>query len=410
MSFNWPDLIVTFGILQGIICAILLARHKPVEISRKLLICMLLVFSVLSLKVEIRSLLWDHVAVRYLPIGMNLLIQPLLYLYVCSLTKPDFRLRPLSWLHFLPSFLFLAHAVVVYISVLPIDLLAAKDVKAEEWHYRTVKDFQDYLSVISTCVYGYLSLRNVNRYRKWLNQNISDTSYLNLKWIKNMLIVTGFLVLGLCLNIVLDYTPHAGRPFFHWQLFYIYLSIGIYYISIKGYLTNRQLVSPVQEKLFFQQRADDQGGLEQAYPKHDGAVQNRLVLNTLAITAKYSDKELAAARIAIMEVIIIEQIFLDSELTLEKLASAIGLSPELVSAAINHKIGKSFRTLINDFRVEEVKLKLLDVKNAHLSILEIALECGFNSEASFHQIFKSTTGQSPKEYADRIKANNGSEL
>ncbi len=37
-----------------------------------------------------------------------------------------------------------------------------------------------------------------------------------------------------------------------------------------------------------------------------------------------------------------------------------------------------------------MKLKLIDIDFSHLSILGIALECGFNSEASFYRISKKT--------------------
>lgn len=74
------------------------------------------------------------------------------------------------------------------------------------------------------------------------------------------------------------------------------------------------------------------------------------------------------------------------------------LSTNVVSYTISQSFGKSFRDLINEHRMEEVKQKLGDPALSHLSILGIALDSGFNSEASFYRIFKKHTNQSPKAY------------
>jgi methylphosphotriester-DNA--protein-cysteine methyltransferase len=49
----------------------------------------------------------------------------------------------------------------------------------------------------------------------------------------------------------------------------------------------------------------------------------------------------------------------------------------------------SFRNLINNYRVEEVKKRLGDPPS-HLSVLGMALDCGFNSKASFYRIITMT--------------------
>ncbi|NVJ61116.1 MAG: AraC family transcriptional regulator [Gammaproteobacteria bacterium] len=41
---------------------------------------------------------------------------------------------------------------------------------------------------------------------------------------------------------------------------------------------------------------------------------------------------------------------------------------------------------------------LIANQDQNISILSQALECGFNSEASFYRIFKKHTGQSPTQY------------
>lgn len=373
MSFNWFDLIVTFGILQGVVCSILLSRKKPLTMSNKLLISVLLVFSMLSFKIQLHTLgLWDTYIFRYFPLGIDLLIQPVLFLYVSSLTKPNFKLKRRIWLHFIPPLIFLIHAVWIYIILMPHYSNAAKDMVAEKWSYNAIKNFEDYLSIVSGVVYGYFIARRVSRYRQWIEENISDSNYDTLKWIKDVLWITCILGIGLIVNVLLNNMLDAGIPFFYWQLFYIYLAGVIYYIGMKGYFSANPVLSANHQHLT------------------EPAEVNQ--------NPKYNTDELQNARILITNSLLSERLFLDSELTLQKLAGKVQLSPALVSAAINKELGKSFRALVNDLRVDEVKLKLIDKNLSHLSILGIALECGFNSEASFYRIFKSTTGLSPKEY------------
>ncbi|MDB5088972.1 MAG: AraC family transcriptional regulator [Mucilaginibacter sp.] len=132
--------------------------------------------------------------------------------------------------------------------------------------------------------------------------------------------------------------------------------------------------------------------------------QRDLTIKGPVNSSKYSINDRASAKLAVLTALEKDKLFLNSELTLALLASFINLSPALVSETINKELGKPFRTLINDFRVNEVKHKLLDRNYNHLSISGIALECGFNSEASFYRIFKAATGFSPKTYLNEAKS------
>ncbi|MBD1363461.1 helix-turn-helix transcriptional regulator [Mucilaginibacter sp. ZT4R22] len=379
MSFNWFDVIVLFGILQGVVSAALLLCIKSSNAATRLLAAMLFVFSVLSFKIVLHTLgLWDSPLLRYFPLAIDLLIQPLLYLYVVALILPKFKLRGRQLLHLLPPALLMLHAIVVYIAVLPVSGLSAKDAIAGQLYFNQVKSVEDVLSVISGIVYGLLSFRLVQRYRGWLYKNISGTAYPTFTWLKNVLLLTGILGAGLMANVLLDQVFHFNaRHFLHWEIFYVYLSGLIYYIAIKSY----------QQK----------NGVVAAMPNDEKARPAELAVS------KYTHTELATAKEAISLSLGKEKLFLNNELTLSALAAHIMLSPALVSEAINKGFGMPFRSLINNYRVEEVKQKLANEKLSHLSILGIAFESGFNSEASFYRIFKAATGESPKSYLAKTK-------
>lgn len=93
-----------------------------------------------------------------------------------------------------------------------------------------------------------------------------------------------------------------------------------------------------------------------------------------------------------------DKVFLNKKLTIQKLSRLLEINQRVLSQIINRHYKLSFREFINQYRVEEVKSKLTDKKYHHMSILGIALDCGFNSEASFYRIFKKNTGLSPKKF------------
>ncbi|HEY3403090.1 MAG TPA: helix-turn-helix domain-containing protein, partial [Ohtaekwangia sp.] len=52
----------------------------------------------------------------------------------------------------------------------------------------------------------------------------------------------------------------------------------------------------------------------------------------------------------------------------------------------------------------EVKSRMTDPGYAHLTLLAIALESGFNSKTSFNTVFKKLTGQTPSQYVATTKS------
>ena len=97
-----------------------------------------------------------------------------------------------------------------------------------------------------------------------------------------------------------------------------------------------------------------------------------------------------------------EKPFLQGNLTLRQLAQLIDLHPNYLSELLNEKIGKNFSEYINHFRVETFKELAQQPKNAHLSLLGLAYESGFNSKTAFNTFFKKETGMTPKQYLKSV--------
>ena len=96
--------------------------------------------------------------------------------------------------------------------------------------------------------------------------------------------------------------------------------------------------------------------------------------------------------------------YLDENLTLSGLARGLEISTNNLSQVINGRIEKSFSDLVNEYRVAEVKEKLLDPGEQHKKIIAIAFECGFQSKASFNRVFKNLVGMTPVEFQNRNRS------
>lgn len=373
-AFSIFDVFVLLGIIQGLICSMLLWRTHIA--SKKILALVLITFSLLSFKILLHTFgLWDTPVFRYFPLAIDLLIQPLLFIYTLSLTKSGSKFDRKLWLHFLPCVAFMVHAIVVYTCCLSTNQIPIKDHIADQFYFNPVKQFEDYLSVISAVVYWYLSYREIIYYRRWLFDHSADEAIPTYNWLKNLLFLLGVFIAGLFFNILLDSLFHYNAAhFFHWQVFYVYIVVLVYYLGFTGYFSK----SP--EK-FLDNLASKERTIE---------------------SSGFSEKEMALAQNSIIVALEKDKVFIDPELNLNTFAAKLGLSENLVSVTINKNLGKNFRNLVNEYRVNEVRKKIIDPKYQHLSIFGIALESGFNSEPSFYRAFKKFTEMSPKEYLKRI--------
>lgn len=93
-----------------------------------------------------------------------------------------------------------------------------------------------------------------------------------------------------------------------------------------------------------------------------------------------------------------EQPYLTPDLSLRSLAERIAIHPNQLSWLLNDRLGKNFNQFINHYRVEHFKDLAVDKSNAHISLIGLAYESGFNSKTVFNTYFKKEVGMTPKEF------------
>ena len=95
-----------------------------------------------------------------------------------------------------------------------------------------------------------------------------------------------------------------------------------------------------------------------------------------------------------------EKLFMNPNLTIQDLASAVGSNRTYVSACINRRTNFSFSQLVAQYRVENAKAILVDPKYSsdHEALSDAMALSGFSSDQTFHRVFKDLTGVTPLQF------------
>ncbi|OWP63203.1 hypothetical protein CDA63_10120 [Hymenobacter amundsenii] len=338
----------------------------------------------------------------FAPIYYSFAFGPLLYFYVRSLLNHNFRFRAAQLWHFLPV---LAQAGLYW-------GLRLQPYATRLWFWEHVHRPYTYRlefigTWVSLTVYLLLSLRRLGQYRRWLVDNFSEVSELRLRWLRVLLVLVAVVSLQWLLEVVM-------RELF--GLFYQYdystelLGGVLFLIGVVGLRqADMRAVSFVPEA---EQAASEAAAPAQLAGPRAGsgaALAPDILLGNL--TAAFPAAKLAPPAVApppsavdagalarIRRALEEEQLYLNPTLTLAELSAHTGLAPRLISFTVNQGFGQSFNDLVNGYRVAEVKRRLATPDAQRLTLLGVALECGFNSKTTFNRIFKQFTGRAPREW------------
>jgi AraC-like DNA-binding protein len=90
-----------------------------------------------------------------------------------------------------------------------------------------------------------------------------------------------------------------------------------------------------------------------------------------------------------------DALYLDPNLSLQKLSRHVGALPNQISQTLNEQIGSTFFDYIAHHRIEAAKPL---IAKGLANSLTVSLDVGFNSRSTFYKAFKRETGMTPKEY------------
>ncbi|OBW42361.1 HTH-type transcriptional regulator ChbR [Chryseobacterium sp. MOF25P] len=115
---------------------------------------------------------------------------------------------------------------------------------------------------------------------------------------------------------------------------------------------------------------------------------------------KYKNREIDKKTLQLIEqkfsLILDKELFLNPNFTLENAAKELKITKHILSQYVNEILGKSFSSLIKEYRVEKAK-QLLETETNY-TIESLGYDSGFNSKSTFFTAFKKITGLTPAEY------------
>lgn len=92
--------------------------------------------------------------------------------------------------------------------------------------------------------------------------------------------------------------------------------------------------------------------------------------------------------------------WLNSELSITDVARSIGVTRHQLTQAINERLGMNFNSYINGYRIRYIvdEMEKGATDECRRTFLELAMNAGFNSKATFNRVFRDITGMTPSQY------------
>jgi AraC-like DNA-binding protein len=377
--FNPRSLIVFICILQGaIFAALLLVRYYKQKKTADFWLAALLLLLCSSLVTPLIGFanVYDRNQwLTFFPFGVTYGYGVCIWFYVLTLTDSRRRIERRDWLLFIPSLVYLVFRFYLFAQTVEF-----KGRFSDDYYNPYINP----LIVVTEFAWNlgllYFSIRHYRKYRAWLDQNYSDTEKIKFDWLRNFLYIFTFIFI---LGAVFDFTGSFFVRLSYIQYFYFefVLALVTYYLGIAGYLRSQPIEVNFSEAESERIEAVDEDERRALMP----------------------DRELEKNKARLRELMSAEKPHLDSQLTLTALARMLGLNASVLSYVINHGFGVNFNDFVNEFRIAEVKAKLNDAAAENSNLLGVALDCGFNSKATFNRAFKKFTGVSPRQYQEGRK-------
>lgn len=369
-----PIATITFlGAIQGVFFGLVLLRWpNGNRLALRFLSMFLLFFSLSMLGIVAYStrfvLQYPHLAQLHIPLDAALGAPFLMYILVLS--QNDFRLRRWHWLLFLPLLIYVAWLIPFY-------LLSAEEKRTilEASYTAIPKAWRLRFAISNFLNFGYIiaSFVLIIRHERIIKELYSSTRAKSLLWARDLQ-VAGAAVFALCV-LFSGYDIDLAN-----DLSNLAFSIVIYVFSY------RAIRQPDIFKEFSHQPLPVEANppLQRQPGKYEKSGLSEVKAPTLLEKLD-----------TLMEK---ERLYLQPDLNLLQLAERLGTPPHQVSQLLNQYRQTNFFDFVNRYRVAHFQQIATDPDNAHLSILALAFDSGFNSKASFNAVFRKITGTTPSAF------------
>ena len=303
----------------------------------------------------------------YIDFPFRYLYMPVLFMYILSVTKSDFRFKKMYLFHFIPFVFFCI--LVLYKFLLNSTDILREILETGNRFTSSESDIFYILDKVQFFSYVIASLIILKKYRIEIKNVYSSIEHINLSWLTFVVLgLTGWKSLSL-LNYILWL---ALADYSGWILYIVAEVAFLTFISI-------MFLKGLKQPVIFSGTNKNQA--KRKYEK---------TLLADAIKEGYKDK--------LIRHIKSQKPYLEPSLSLDELAEKVSIPPHHLSQILNTCFNKNFFDFINSYRIKESE-KLLSEQNSYRkTVLEILYETGFNSKSVFNTAFKKNTGMTPTQF------------
>ncbi|WP_226666045.1 AraC family transcriptional regulator [Microbulbifer aggregans] len=303
---------------------------------------------------------------------------PLIYFFSRLLTQPEFQWQPRHALHLLPAVL-MALLWWLQLPLSPTGLLTLPCSTGDcdlMYRARFVHRLAVYLSLFG---YGITVLGVLRPHLQRVKQNYSAVEKVNLSWLTAL--VYCYLAATL-IGVTIELAGMIGWPV-PFTTGTLQAQAPLLLTLLMGWFGLRQHRIHLPE----------QPTVQEATTKEEGEPTARKYQ-----TSSLSDEGARAIWKALQQRMATDKPYLEAGLKIADLARTLSVPTHHLSETINSFTEQSFYEFINQHRVDEAAQMLLDDNLQHLSVTDIGLQAGFNSNSTFFSHFKKRLGLTPRQY------------
>lgn len=329
-----------------------------------------------------RDFLPDYFVVSFCFVAsLNTLCMPALYLFTRTQLDKSFHLSARSLLHCVPAFISFA-AASIYFAPLSAEQIEADRIYMKEGSENLPAIINDILVFGQFIVYYFFIFRYIYKRKKELQNNFSDSDYLEIAWVPRFQIL-------FCSLFFIVFIAYAIEPRTDAWLIQILNTIGMAYLV---YCVIRHSTGAYINRLpDIAKETDD----ENAIAGGKNAASHISTSNSAGTMSVEQMKEICGNVTAYLQQ---TERYKDKDLSITTLALETGIHHKKISTAINGYLHKNFFELINAMRVEEAKRLLCALNTADYTIESVYSACGFQSRSSFFITFKKFEKTSPMQW------------
>ncbi len=363
LNYNFSNITILFGAIQGFVLCISIYNRKEIN-KASVSMFVLFLFSLAFLNMMYAfldlNLFQYYRPLHVFPFPYKWLIGPAFYFYIKNqfVDKNEKPFHKKEWFLFVPALIYGCVRLYWFGISVSENSYRITQVIVDSNYFR----IQEVGYLLYTIILGMFAFAFLTNKKEALNY--PPKTIKTIGWLKGFIILfTVIHIIGILLFSI-DLIIHNGQETFQFLYPNLIINVAfIYWIGIIGFTKPKHLFNVFKNE------------------------------NT-------SKKEIVKREITEKLAIVIHknEVYKNTNLTLEQLALTIEISPRELSKYINEIHQMNFSEYLNFHRIEKVKELLTSPDSKKYKFLTLAEDAGFSSKSSFNAIFKKMVGVTPSIY------------